>query len=401
MYFSTFKLFVSSSTAEEFKEKYLNRFNSESTIHIPLLINGYDAFIFLNQDIVNQISKIYSLDKKVFQTFDRLPGVAKEQYIKKSFVDEITHTNEIEGVISTRKEIRDILDDIASKDRDKSRFKSIVNKYRKLLNNEIIPLKTSVDIRKIYDDMLLEEIKQEDINNIPDGKIFRKDLVHVFKGNDEEIHTGVYPEDKVIEYMNKSLDFLNDENIDILIRLAAFHYLFGYIHPFYDGNGRISRFISSYILSKELTEITGFRLSMTIKDNIKTYYDAFKYTNDKRNRGDITTFVSSFFEIIIKSLEQTIKYVNEKYDELKHYESLINKLSFINKQTRSLLYYLLQTELFSKFGLSVSELVKISKHSKNTCLNCINELTNKDYIYFNKSGNTNYYRVKLTALDQE
>ena len=62
------------------------------------------------------------------------------------------------------------------------------------------------------------------------------------------IHSGIYPEEKLNEAMTAALDFLNDDNIDILIRISAFHYLFGYIHPFYDGNGRTSRFISSHLL---------------------------------------------------------------------------------------------------------------------------------------------------------
>lgn len=40
------------------------------------------------------------------------------------------------------------------------------------------------------------------------------------------------PESKIIEYMNKALYILNDQSIDILIRVSLFHYYFGYIHPF-------------------------------------------------------------------------------------------------------------------------------------------------------------------------
>ncbi|MFR7881399.1 MAG: Fic family protein [Christensenellales bacterium] len=83
------------------------------------------------------------------------------------------------------------------------------------------------------------------------------------------------PESKIIEYMNKALYILNNQSIDILIRVSLFHYYFGYIHPFYDGNGRINRFISSYILSKHFNEVIGFRLSMTIKENLTQYLEAF------------------------------------------------------------------------------------------------------------------------------
>lgn len=399
MFYTTYKLFVSSKNTSEFNELFNKRYNSESTIHLPLLVNGSDAFIYLHPEIINQIATVYSLDKKVYMAFDKLPGVAKEQYIKKSLIDEIKNTNDIEHVISTRKEIRDILDDISSKDKENSKIIGIVNTYKTLLNDSNISIKTSVDIRKLYDLMLLEEIEKEDKENIPDGIIFRKKHVHVYKGNDEEIHTGVYPEDNIISYMDTALNFLNDESIDLLIRVAGFHYLFGYIHPFYDGNGRMSRFISSYLLSKSLTRIIGFRLSMTVQENLKLYYDSFKYTNDIRNKGDITTFVNGFLSIIIKAMEQTITYASEKKEELNHYQEKINTLKFKNKFCKDILYYLVQAELFSKFGLCNNELSKISEHSKKTCYNCALELMNNDLVSVVKSGNTVFYKANLNIID--
>lgn len=84
--------------------------------------------------------------------------------------------------------------------------------------------------------------------------------------------------------MNKALAILNDKSIECVFRISIFHYLFGYIHPFYDGNGRTSRFISSYLLSKEFESIIGYRMSYSIKENINDYYKAFKVCNDPKNK---------------------------------------------------------------------------------------------------------------------
>ena len=104
--------------------------------------------------------------------------------------------------------------------------------------------------------------------------------------------------------MTKSLEFLNCDDVNILFRIAIFHYIFGYIHPFYDGNGRMSRFISSVLLYNNLnTKILAFRLSYTIKQNINEYYKAFKECNDPKNKGDLTPFVFMFFDIILKAMD--------------------------------------------------------------------------------------------------
>ena len=391
-FLNTFKKYVSTNDPQEFKSFYEARYNSEASIHIDLDINGHKAFVFLHPDISKKIADIYALDKKVYKTFDSLPLVAKRQYVKKSLIDEVTHTNEIEGVVSTRKEINDIIDDLSNNTKKNVRFWGIVNKYKMLMNDETISLKSCNDIRNLFNDILLDEIVEDDPKNAPDGLIFRKDIVHVYKGNDEEIHKGVTPENEIIRYMDTSLMFLNDESIEPLIRIAVFHHLFGYIHPFYDGNGRMDRFISSYLISNLLTDIQGYRLSMTIKENLKTYYDAFKYTNDKRNMGDITTFVDSFLDIIIKSEEQTIRYAEEKKSELDYYLNKIKELMFTHKKTKDLLILLLQAELFSEYGLSMKELLENSKLSKVTCLRCLNELKEKNLLVINRAGKANYYR---------
>ena len=115
------------------------------------------------------------------------------------------------------------------------------------------------------------------------------------------------PESRIIETVEQSLSVLNDNDIDIFIRIAVFHYLFGYIHPFYDGNGRTSRFISSYLLSRELTPLIGFRLSYTIKENISKYYKAFEVCNDPHNKGELTPcrYIPHIVEISMQRLLET------------------------------------------------------------------------------------------------
>lgn len=203
------------------------------------------------------------MDKAVDAVANTLPQLAISQFTSKCLIDEILLTNNIEGVHSTRKEIGEILQDLSTRDK-RNRFVGLVAKYAALEDNQSMSFKTCQDIRKVYDDIFYEEIKATDPENLPDGEMFRKSGVEVQSATQKVIHKGLSPESKIIDTMNQSLAVLNNDDIDIFIRIAVFHYLFGYIHPFYDGNGRTSRFISSYLLSRQLNPLIGYRLSYIV-----------------------------------------------------------------------------------------------------------------------------------------
>ena len=235
------KIFYKKPT--EYESIYDARFNSEASIKLPIKIHENVGFIFNTNEITKLLVKIYKTINKINLLRTHLPNIAINSYMIKSLKDEIALTNEIEGVRSTRKEIEDAIDSIKN---DKSaRFKGLVDKYFKLISNEIIPLNNCEDIRTIYDALVLPEIEKE---KLPDGILFRKEPVQVVSATQKEKHRGIMPESKIIESLDLCLDFLKNDDIDSLIKISAFHYLFGYIHPFYDGNGRNSRFISSYLI---------------------------------------------------------------------------------------------------------------------------------------------------------
>lgn len=107
--------------------------------------------------------------------------------------------------------------------KNNNRFIGLVNRYN-MLSKQKISLETCNDIRQIYDELVLEEVSLSDKNNIPDGRIFRKSGVNVHSVTDKIIHKGVTPENEIQDYLNKSLKFLNDGNINIYFRIAIFHY---------------------------------------------------------------------------------------------------------------------------------------------------------------------------------
>lgn len=403
-YKSLYKLYVMNDSTT-FNNIYNERFNSNATIKFDILINENKSFFNYDSEIMSLVSKINSLNFKLNKMFDELPDIAKEQYIRKLLIDEIEYTNQIEGVISTRKDINDLINEIEKKVVTRNRFEGIVNKYF-MLTEEQIELNNSKDIRKLYDEMLYNEIKSEDENNLPDGTIFRKGEVYVYKTGTKAIHSGIMPESKIIDYMDKALEILNSDSIDVLIRISLFHYFFGYIHPFYDGNGRINRFISSYVLSKCFNEVTCFRLSMTIKENLTQYLDAFDHTNDVRNKGDVSTFVYEFLDIIYKSYLKTELYAHEKNQAFDKYQEIVEKVSDLYKNHKNkddienLLLVLIQSSIFGDFGLNKAKLNKILKKGNTKMSEYLGILKKYNLCSELQSGKSHYFKANLEELDK-
>ena len=383
----------------EYKEEYERRFNDENTIHLSVNIGGNRAFICQTPEMYKQIIAIERLDKKVTELYYSLPDTAIAQFTSKCLIDEILLTNDIEGVHSTRKEIGEILQDLSSHNK-RNRFVGLVTNYVMLENRQTIEFDTCRDIRKIYDDIFYKEIKTTDPENLPDGEFFRRSGVEVQSASQKVIHKGLYPESVIIKAFEQSLTFLNDDSIDIFIRIAVFHYLFGYIHPFYDGNGRMSRFISSYLLSRQLTSLIGFRLSYTIKENISRYYKAFDICNDPHNKGELTPFVEMFLEIIRISMQQLLETLEEKKQMWDYYKQRIASLPNAEKTDISHLYDLLiQAALFSNIGISREELIKHMELSENTVRSRLKSIPEQLFIE-NRQKGRKYYLLDLEQMDR-
>lgn len=269
-----------------YKELYNERFNMPNTIHFPIMINDNPSFLCLNEEVLSLIEDIQTLGNKVTKT--------------NPLIEEIIATNAIEGIVVNKEEVINLLN--TKQPKEYKRLYGLVNKYRDISLNtkEFVPITDSLKLREVYNDILIQDI---DPNNIPDGLIFRRDMVNIVSST-KTIHKGIYPESKVIEAVDSALKILNDSKLPCILRVAIFHYFLGYIHPFYDGNGRISRYISSYYLSQTLDPIVALRLSIACKNRQKDYYEAFKITNNARNLGDITYFAIMFLDIFKDDLEK-------------------------------------------------------------------------------------------------
>lgn len=380
-----------------------SRINSKETVKLDIDVSGNEAFFVPCPQMFYLINDILRTDKKVALIRTALPPEAIDQFRIECLINEIIKTNDIEGVHSTRREIKDVIDSLGTSKRQEKRFEGLVNHYN-LLGSQNIELSKCEDLRRLYDILVLDEVVANDSKNAPDGKFFRKEAAFVRDGLQQLIHTGITPEEKINEYIQKSLNILMDVNIDILIRAAIFHYLIGYIHPFYDGNGRLSRFISSFLLSKDLDPLLGNRLSYTIEENLSQYYKMFKTCNNPINKGDITPFIIMFLEIVLQAEENLLVALQKRqllYEKgIEKIERLANSMEW-DQWTKTISLKLLIATLFSGNGLSKKELLGKTGIKSTTTLNSkLKILKEVDLIHEKKGGYELYYKLKYEKLDE-
>ena len=369
--------------------------DSVSSITPNFKIMGHPSFIVYCDEILHELADIRNKNLLIDRMSNNLPSVARRQFLKQAIIEEIHQTNEMENIHSTRKEISDVMKVIENGQKGK-RFDGLIHKYQLLIRREKIPFTSCQDIRNLYDSFVLDEVVKEDPNDAPDGLYFRQKPVSVMKGS-RPIHEGIYPEAALNDAMEHALLFLNNSDYDPLIRVAAFHYMFGYAHPFYNGNGRMTRFISSSMLHEENIELlVALRLSYVIKSHRKDYYDLFKNTNDKRNYGDMTLFVIGFLRFINEASDQVLAFLHEKDDLLRHYSEMISKLN-IKDTHKNILFILAQVSICESESLSITSLAKASEASTYMINKCLQEI--KPYCVEDYQGRAHLYRANLEALD--
>lgn len=383
---------------KEYDELYKSRIVSPECVRLDFTIADDPAFFMETPELIKKVVEITRLDKEIAGLSRYLPGIALKQYIEKCLIDEIVITNNIEGVHITRKEIREILGDLEGK--SNKRFYGLVNKYVALLTVNNFSIRKSSDIRILYDEMFLSEIIAEDPKDAPDGEIFRKERADVINSSQKVIHQGIYPESEIIDSMNAAINILNDDEIEPLFRISIFHYLFGYIHPFYNGNGRLNRFISSYRLADILEPIIGYRLSYTIKENINKYYKSLRTVNDKNNKGDITPFIFTFLNFIKEAAVNLRDDLLEKAERLEFFVKHLESLPRGNDERfKSLYYCLLQASLFSEIGISTGDLLKHMDLSRPTLQKRLKEIYDNNLLITEKRDTNKFYQLDLEALE--
>lgn len=163
--------------------------------------------------------------------------------------------------------------------------------------------------------------------------------------------------------------YLNDTITHPLVKCALFVYEFVSIHPFQDGNGRLSRLLASLLLLKygyKWIEYVSFEHEI---ENRKTeYYRVLRNCQAQRPNEDVSEWIQFFFHALGNIQNQLMRKLDNKGIEttlspreksiltfISHHAGcksgeIAKKLGIPNPTVKRILTELIQLNLIEKFG---------------------------------------------------
>lgn len=124
-----------------------------------------------------------------------------------------------------------------------------------------------------------------------------------------------------------------DPDVNRLLLIPVFVFDFLCIHPFNDGNGRISRLLTSFFLLKAGYDVEFYySLSYLILDRLADYYKALQLSSSgwKVDKNDYSYFTIFLLQIILEGygrLEEMTEFARLKADSVEKVLTLVEKAS--------------------------------------------------------------------------
>ena len=291
---------------------------------------------------INKINFKFSTNQQILKLIGHIDGfkgkwnIAEKQeniYLKElrkiATIESIGSSTRIEGATLSDKEVQELLNDIKIT-KLKSRDEQEVVGYYEVLeliyeNYKDIPLTESYV--KQFHQLLLKysnkdkrhrggykHLPNKVVANYPNGE-----QRVIFATTEPALVAGEMTE--LIEWTNQQL---KEETIHPLIIIGSFIYDFLSIHPFQDGNGRLSRLLTTLcLLQNDYLFIQYISFENHIEQNKKEYYEALM--TGQKNRGTKAELIDTWLIFFLNSLSILTQKLEQKYDVFKNKGGYLNE----------------------------------------------------------------------------
>jgi len=264
-------------------------------------------------------------------------------------MEEAIASSQIEGAsIGTEQAKKILRSDLQPKDRSQ---RMIVNNYRAMqfiINRSDEPLSPELikEIHGIVTDGLMDD-------PYTSGRFRGDDSISVRNAYEDVTYHVPVKHDRIPEMIEGLCDFVNDDSefIHPVIKGIIIHYVLAFIHPFIDGNGRVSRALFYwYCLSRGYPIVRYISISKAIKEHRKGYGMAYLYS--ETDCGDITYFIRYNLRMISEAICVLDSYVKRKKKECEEFTDRSEGCGLNHRQSQILMDMMQSGEPVSQYELS-------------------------------------------------
>ena len=320
-------------------------------------INKLNFDFHTNQKILNVISQI-DLYKGKWNIIEKQENIYLKELKKMATIESIGSSTRIEGGTLTNKEIEELLKNVKITELKTRDEQEVIGYYDTLeiiyVNYKNIRL-TENYIKQLHQNLLRHSYK--DTRHRGQYKSLSNKVVANYPGgiqkvifNTTEIHLVEFEMQKLINWTNEQFE---KAEIHPLIIIAHFIYEFLSIHPFQDGNGRLSRLLTTLILlQNDYTFIQYVSFENLIEKTKKEYYQALiegqkNRTPSSAGRGKKNENISNWILYFLDKLSVLTQRLDAKYDVFK------SKGGYLNERQKEIKSYLTKNQ-----PLKISDLAK-------------------------------------------
>lgn len=170
----------------------------------------------------------------------------------------------------------------------------------------------------------------------------------------------------------------NDTTLDPLLRAGIAHFWFVTLHPFDDGNGRLTRTLTDLALAQgEAQAIRFYAMSASILEDRAGYYRILEAS--QKATLDITEWLQWFLHILLSSLEQAMSRIESVLGKARFWQA--HRESALSTEQIKVLNRLLEggQRGFAE-GISAAQYQAVAKVSKATATRHLAELLENGYL---------------------
>lgn len=332
-------------------------------------------------------------------TSNALSDQDKELFVIELTTNEAYKTSEIEGEHLDRESLQSSIRRHFGLSNNPKKHKPKEDGIAQLISDNYMCFQEPLSHEKLWEWHRLLMQGRHDLEVIG-GYRTHMDAMQIVSGymHKPKVHFEAPPSHVVYEEMSRFIEWFNASLHDAffkdkpILRAAITHLWFVMIHPFEDGNGRITR----ALVEKSVWQTIGypflFALSQTIQSNKKAYYASLEEQN-KSNIIDL--WLSYFAPLMVDALsytERKISLVLKKDAFFRTYSGVINE-----RQIKAI------SKIFEhglegfKGGLSAKKYISITGASPSTATRDLQEMLERGIL--RKEGILKGTRYYLIALD--